>query len=89
MLAIALKISLALVILALLLNVYRLTVGPSLPDRLLALDTMYVNSIALIVMMGLWLNTKTYFESALLIAMLGFISTVAVCKYLLRGDIIE
>ncbi len=89
MLDIALKISLALMILALLLNVYRLTVGPDLPDRLLALDTMYVNSIALIVLMGLWLNTKTYFESALLIALLGFISTVAVCKYLLRGDIIE
>ena len=52
-------------------------------------DTMDVNSIALIVLLGLWLNSKTYFESALLIAMLGFISTVAVCKYILRGDIIE
>lgn len=89
MLDIALWISLALIVLALLMNVYRLTVGPSLPDRLLALDTMYVNSIALIVLLGLWLNTKAYFEAALLIAMLGFISTVAVCKYLLRGDIIE
>ncbi|WP_104202695.1 K+/H+ antiporter subunit F [Billgrantia saliphila] len=89
MLDIALMISLTLVVLALLLNVYRLAVGPDMPDRILALDTMYINSIALIVLMGLWLNTKTYFESALLIAMLGFISTVAVCKYLLRGDIIE
>ncbi|MBB3184323.1 multicomponent K+:H+ antiporter subunit F [Halomonas fontilapidosi] len=89
MLDIALWTSMALVVAALLLNVYRLAVGPDMPDRILALDTMYVNSIALIVLMGLWLNTKTYFESALLIAMLGFISTVAVCKYLLRGDIIE
>ncbi|GAA0572545.1 K+/H+ antiporter subunit F [Halomonas salifodinae] len=89
MLDTALWISLALVLAALALNVYRLTVGPDMPDRLLALDTMYVNSIALIVLLGLWLNTKTYFEAALLIAMLGFISTVAVCKYLLRGDIIE
>ncbi|MDN3523438.1 K+/H+ antiporter subunit F [Halomonas ramblicola] len=89
MLDIALWTSLALVVAALLLNVYRLTIGPDMPDRLLALDTMYINSIALIVLLGLWLNTKTYFESALLIAMLGFISTVAVCKYLLRGDIIE
>ncbi len=89
MLDIALTISLTLVVLALLLNVYRLAAGPDMPDRILALDTMYINSIALIVLMGLWLNTKTYFESALLIAMLGFISTVAVCKYLLRGDIIE
>ncbi|WP_458526715.1 K+/H+ antiporter subunit F [Onishia taeanensis] len=89
MLDTALWISQALILLALALNVYRMIVGPSMPDRLLALDTMYVNSIALIVLMGLWLNTKTYFEAALLIAMLGFISTVAVCKYLLRGDIIE
>ncbi|MAX34008.1 multisubunit potassium/proton antiporter, PhaF subunit [Onishia taeanensis] len=89
MLDTALWISLALILMALMLNVYRMTVGPSMPDRLLALDTMYVNSIALIVLMGLWLNSKTYFEAALLIAMLGFISTVAVCKYLLRGDIIE
>ncbi|MDI4637055.1 MULTISPECIES: K+/H+ antiporter subunit F [Halomonadaceae] len=89
MLDTALWISQALILMALSLNVYRMIVGPSMPDRLLALDTMYVNSIALIVMMGLWLNTKTYFEAALLIAMLGFISTVAVCKYLLRGDIIE
>ncbi|WP_168016293.1 K+/H+ antiporter subunit F [Halomonas salinarum] len=89
MLDTALWISQALILMALALNVYRMIVGPSMPDRLLALDTMYVNSIALIVMMGLWLNTKTYFEAALLIAMLGFISTVAVCKYLLRGDIIE
>ncbi|ALM51598.1 K+/H+ antiporter subunit F [Halomonas huangheensis] len=89
MLDIAITVSATLVGLALLLNLYRLTVGPSMPDRILALDTMYVNSIALIIVMGIWMGTKTYFEAALLIAMLGFISTVAVCKYLLRGDIIE
>lgn len=89
MLDIAVKTSIALVGLALLLNLYRLTIGPSMPDRILALDTMYVNSIALIILMGIQMATKTYFEAALLIAMLGFISTVAVCKYLLRGDIIE
>ncbi|MBF7054007.1 MULTISPECIES: K+/H+ antiporter subunit F [Halomonas] len=89
MIEVALWTSLALVVAAMALNVYRLTIGPDMPDRLLALDTMYINSIALIVLLGLWLDTKTYFEAALLIAMLGFISTVAVCKYLLRGDIIE
>ncbi|MAY72366.1 K+/H+ antiporter subunit F [Halomonas litopenaei] len=89
MLDTAVTISLALVCLALLLNLFRLTVGPDMPDRILALDTMYVNSIALIILMGVWLNSKTYFEAALLIALLGFISTIAVCKYLLRGDIIE
>lgn len=89
MLDIALTISLTLILMAIAFNTFRLLHGPSMPDRILALDTMYVNSIALIVLLGLWLNTKTYFEAALLIAMLGFISTVAICKYLLRGDIIE
>ncbi|APX92099.1 K+/H+ antiporter subunit F [Halomonas sp. 1513] len=85
----ALWISLALIVAALAMNVVRLARGPDIPDRLLALDTMYVNSIALIVLLGLWLNTKVYFEAAILIAMLGFVSTMAICRYLLRGDIIE
>ena len=75
--------------LSLLLNLWRLLVGPSVPDRILALDTMYINSIALIILYGMSMGTALYFEAALLIAMLGFVSTVAVCKYLLRGDIIE
>ena len=74
---------------SLLLNLWRLVKGPSIPDRILALDTMYINSIALIILYGLSMGTELYFEAALLIAMLGFVSTVAVCKYLLRGDIIE
>ena len=75
--------------LSLLLNLWRLLIGPSVPDRILALDTMYINSIALIILYGMSMGTALYFEAALLIAMLGFVSTVAVCKYLLRGDIIE
>ncbi|EHR41490.1 MULTISPECIES: K+/H+ antiporter subunit F [Alishewanella] len=75
--------------LALLLNLWRLMRGPSLPDRILALDTMYINSIALIILYGLLMGSPLYFEAALLIAMIGFVSTVAVCKFLLRGDIIE
>lgn len=74
---------------SLLLNVWRLLIGPSIPDRILALDTMYINTIALIILYGMSMGTELYFEAALLIAMLGFVSTVAVCKYLLRGDIIE
>lgn len=77
------------VCIALILNMWRLLKGPSLPDRILALDTMFINSIALILLLGLKLGSQMYFEGALLIAMLGFVSTVAVCKYLLRGDIIE
>nr|WP_163500764.1 K+/H+ antiporter subunit F [Halomonas socia] len=89
MLDTALWISLVLIVAALAMNVVRLARGPDIPDRLLALDTMYVNCIALIVLLGLWLNTKVYFEAAILIAMLGFVSTMAICRYLLRGDIIE
>ncbi|HEX5793599.1 MAG TPA: K+/H+ antiporter subunit F [Rheinheimera sp.] len=79
----------AMISIALLLNLWRLLRGPSLPDRILALDTMYINSIALIILYGLLMGSPLYFEAALLIAMLGFVSTVAVCKFLLRGDIIE
>ncbi len=75
--------------LALVLNLWALVRGPSLPDRLLALDTMYINSIALLLSYGIYSASQLYFEAALLIAMLGFVSTVAVCKFLLRGDIIE
>jgi len=89
MLEIALMISLSLIVMAMAMNVFRLAKGPDVPDRLLALDTLNVNSIALIVLLGLWLNTKTYFEAAILIAMLGFVGTMAICRYLLRGDIIE
>ncbi|WP_426416199.1 K+/H+ antiporter subunit F [Aestuariirhabdus sp. LZHN29] len=75
--------------LALLLNLWRLLKGPSLQDRILALDTMYINAIALILLLGMHMGSPLYYEGALLIALLGFISTVAVAKYLLRGDIIE
>ncbi|CAM3675696.1 K+/H+ antiporter subunit F [Rheinheimera salexigens] len=79
----------AMISLALLLNIWCLFRGPSLPDRLLALDTMYINSIALISLYGLLMRSWLYFEAAVLLAMLGFVSTVAICKFLLRGDIIE
>lgn len=89
MLEIVILIVFAMIGISLLLNLWRLVVGPSVPDRILALDTMYINSIALIILYGMSMGTALYFEAALLIAMLGFVSTVAVCKYLLRGDIIE
>lgn len=89
MLEIAIPIAFALMALALLLNLWRVVRGPDLPDRILALDTLYINSIALLVLFGIHLDTAIYFEAALLIAMMGFVGTVAVAKYLLRGDIIE
>jgi len=74
---------------ALFLNLWRLLEGPTVSDRILALDTMYINAIALILLYGIHMGSVLYFEAALLIAMLGFVSTAALCKYLLRGDIIE
>jgi len=89
MLDIAIPVAFVLMALALLLNLWRVLRGPDLPDRILALDTLYVNSIALLVLFGIHLGTAIYFEAALLIAMMGFVGTVAIAKYLLRGDIIE
>ncbi len=79
----------AMISLAMVFNLWSLYVRSALPDRVLALDTLYINSSALIILFGLWKATDLYFEAALLIALLGFVGTVAVCKYLLRGDIIE
>ena len=89
MLETAISLAMGLFVLAWLLNLGRLIFGPSLPDRVLALDTMYINSIALIVLYGIQQDSKLYFEAAMLIALIGFVSTVAVAKYITRGDIIE
>ena len=74
---------------ALLMDLWRIAVGPDAADRILALDTMVINVIALLVLYGIWRGTAVYFEAAMLIAMVGFVSTVAYCRYVLRGNIIE
>ncbi len=89
MLTQVIPIAFALVATAVVLNVWRLLRGPDAPDRILALDTLYINTIALLVLLGIHLDSALYFEAALLIAMMGFVGTVALCKYMLRGDIIE
>ncbi|MCU0753730.1 MAG: K+/H+ antiporter subunit F [Xanthomonadales bacterium] len=71
-----------------LLSLVRLWIGPSLPDRVLALDTLYINTMALLVLIGLWIQSAVYFEAALLIAMLGFISTIALSRYLAKGKVV-
>jgi len=85
----AIQIAFVMMSLALLLNLWRLLRGPDMPDRILALDTLYINTIALLVLLGVHFDSTVYFESALVLAMMGFIGTAAFCKYLLRGDIIE
>lgn len=89
MLSLALTIAFVLVAAAVALSLWRLLAGPSAPDRILALDTLYINAIALLVLLGIHLSSALYFEAALLVALMGFVGTVAFCKYLLRGDIIE
>lgn len=89
MLNTVIPIAFTLVSAAVMLNFWRLLRGPSAPDRILALDTLYVNTIALLVLLGIHLSSALYFEAALLIALMGFIGTISLCKYLLRGDIIE
>jgi multicomponent K+:H+ antiporter subunit F len=85
----ALGIAVLIVGVASVLSLIRLLIGPSTPDRILALDTLYVNTIALVVLFGLRQGSMLYFEAALLIAVMGFIGTVALSKYLLRGDVME
>jgi len=89
MLATALPIATGAFALAMLLAMWRLLRGPSLPDRILALDTLYINSLALLVLIGLHYRTPLFFEVALVISMLGFVGTVVLSKYLSRGDIAE
>ncbi len=75
--------------LALLFNLWRIVAGPTNADRILALDTMVIDVIAMLVVYGIWKGTAIYFEAAMLIAMVGFVATVAYCRFVLRGDIIE
>jgi multicomponent K+:H+ antiporter subunit F len=79
----------AMIGVSLLLNLWRFMIGPHALDRIIAIDTMYINAIALIVILGIFMGSPLYYEGALFIAMLGFVSTSAVCKFIMRGDIIE
>ncbi len=74
---------------AMLLAFWRLLRGPTLPDRILALDTLSVTAIAELMLLGMHLRSSIYFEAALIIAMLGFVSTVVLSKYVIRRDIVE
>lgn len=89
MINMALYIAIGCVGLAMALNVYRLVVGPDAADRVVALDTLYINAIAMLMLVGIELSTAVFFEAALLIAMMGFVGTVTLAKYLRRGSIIE
>ena len=70
-------------------NLWRLFLGPDATDRVLALDTLYINAVALLVLTSIAYGKEIFYEAAILIALLGFVSTVSLTKFLLRGDIIE
>lgn len=85
----ALNFALGAVSVAMVLCAWRLLRGPEATDRVLALDTLYINAVALVILLGLRWRTGLLFEAALIIAMLGFVSTVALARYLARGDVVE
>ena len=85
----ALSFALGCFALALLLNLFRLLSGPGLADRILALDTLYINAVALVFLLGVRWATPWLFEAALIVAMLGFIGTVGAARFLMSGDVVE
>lgn len=89
MLSAATDVALGLVAVAMLLAFWRLLRGPSAPDRILALDTLYVNAVAALLVLGVRLGDDVYFESALVIGLLGFVGTVAMAAYVRRGRTLE
>lgn len=75
--------------LAMACTTYRLLRGPRAQDRVLALDTFYVNAMLLMLTFGMRTGSTLYFEAALVIGMLGFVATAALAKFLMRGEVIE
>ena len=84
-----LMFSITAITISTLLCIIRLIIGPSVVDRLLALDTLFLNATCLIVVLGVYWTTTDLFESALLVAMFGFVSTVALARYFTTGHVID
>ena len=82
-------IGLVLFMIAVGLLLYRVIVGPTLPDRAIALDTIGVNLISAIAIVSIVLNTKAFLEAILILGILAFIGTIAFSKYIERGVIVE
>lgn len=74
---------------AMLFALWRVIRGPAAQDRVLGLDTLYVNGMATLLVLGIRTASGVYFEVALLIALFGFVGSVALAKFLLRGEVIE
>jgi multicomponent K+:H+ antiporter subunit F len=89
MVDLALNIAFVAFAAALALAAVRLALGPSVPDRILALDALYVNVVAITILLGIRYNTQAYFEAALVIALFGFVATVALARFAARGDVMD
>ena len=89
MIQIALIFALGCFGLAILINLYKVITATGIGDRILALDTLAINAIALITLYGIYMETTMYFEASMIFAMTGFIATVSYTRFILRGDIIE
>ena len=89
MIAIAVKLSLAILVLAMALGAWRLARGPDAVDRVLAIDTLYINAIALLIAYGVYLGSDHLHAATMIIALLGFVSTVTLARALLRGRVME
>jgi multicomponent K+:H+ antiporter subunit F len=85
----ATNLALGLLGVAMILAFWRLLRGPDLVDRVVAIDVLYIDACAMLLTWGIRMDTVLHFEAALIIAMLGFLTTAAFAKFLLRGDIIE
>jgi len=85
----AIIVALACYSVAMMLALVRLLRGPSAQDRVLALDFLYVNGMLVMLTLGIFFSSGMYFVAALLIALFGFVSSAALAKFLLRGEVIE
>jgi multicomponent K+:H+ antiporter subunit F len=85
----AISFALMTVALAMVFAAIRLLRGPAAEDRVLALDTLYVNSMIAVLILGIQQGSRIYFDIALLIALFGFVGSAAMAKFLLRGEVIE
>ena len=89
LLSLALGFALAALTLAMMLSLARMLLGPRAEDRVLAFDCLYVDTMLVILALGLVYRSSSYIEAALLIALFGFVSSSAMSKFLLRGEIVE
>ena len=89
LLSAAITIAHVLLALAMVCAAVRLAWGPRAQDRVLALDTLYINAMLIMLTFGMRQGNVIYFEAALVIGMLGFVATVALAKFLMRGEVIE